>query len=385
MSDAAAARADWWRALAAAPDTARMRAASVLRGEVADLAARALAAAWAEYAAAEAERRGGEGEGEGGDQAAAGERQARAAAAARRAAAAAADAAEIGAAAGDALGAGAALSRTDLAAALRAAASDRLLARIVREAGRAMRALQSARRSVIRRAEGRGGVELVGPEGIGRLIPVEAAALTGAAGDAQRMLALARLVDRRALAWAPDRRRERARRGPVVVAVDESGSMAGDRVVCAKGLALAVATAAARDRRHVLLVGWGTRDECRALRLRPGEPQVAAISDWATRQYCGGTECHVPLVQVPRMIAADRDLAGAADVLLITDGEVDVPREIAAGWRAWAARDGARLILIGVGVSDAGDIARLADHVAYVADPRDPRVVAAAAAALEAR
>lgn len=266
---------------------------------------------------------------------------------------------------------------------MRAAARDRLLAQIVREAGRAARALRSARRAVVRRAEGRGGVELVGPEGLGRLIPVESVALAGIAGESQRLLALARLVDRRALAWAPDRRRERARRGPVVVAVDESGSMAGDRIVAAKGLALAIAAAAARDRRHVLLVGWGTRHECRALRLRPGEPQIAAVSDWATRQYGGGTECHVPLVEVPRMIAADRDLAGAADVLVITDGQVQVPRDIAAGWSAWAARDGARLILIGVGVDNAGDIARLADHVVYVADPRDPRVVAAAAAALE--
>ncbi|MCX8005469.1 MAG: hypothetical protein N2688_11015, partial [Burkholderiaceae bacterium] len=107
LDDAAAARADWWRRLASSDDVARMRAASVLRGEVAAVAAQALARAWAEYVEAERQQQGdGGGEGEGGG-AAAGEREARAAAAVRGAARAAAAAADSARALSDALGCGA--------------------------------------------------------------------------------------------------------------------------------------------------------------------------------------------------------------------------------------------------------------------------------------
>lgn len=390
LDAAAAARAEWWRAVAGAPDTERMRSASVLRGEVAEVAARALAGAWYAYQQQQAQQQQGHGQGQGDDGDGEGEspadrgaRQAALARAVQQAAREAADRAEVARAAGDAIGAGTELPAAELREVVARALRDPRLAAIAAEAGRAARALRSRRAAVVRRVEGRGGVELVGADGIGRLVPAEAAALSGLCGQAQRLLALSRLADRRALAWAPDRRRERARRGPVVVVVDESGSMSdGGRIVAGKGLAIAVAAQARADGRAVLLVGFGAASECRPLLLRPHDRAGRALADWACAQYGGGTAADVPLIRVPRLIDEAHDLRGASDVIVLTDGELSVPPAMAEGWRRWAARDGARLLVVGVGVRSAGGFGPVADRVVLVDDPRDPRIVDSAAGAL---
>src|SRR6476619_3956255 len=74
--------------------------------------------------------------------------------------------------------------------------------------------------------------------------------------------------------------REPVGKGPIIVSVDESGSMEGEKAHTAKALALALAWIARRQRRWCGLVAYSGDSGERLLALPPDRWNETALMDW---------------------------------------------------------------------------------------------------------
>src|SRR5258708_15072704 len=69
-------------------------------------------------------------------------------------------------------------------------------------------------------------------------------------------------------------------KGPIILSVDESGSMEGEKAHTAKALALAMAWVARRQKRWCALVAYSGDSGERLLALPPGRWDESALMDW---------------------------------------------------------------------------------------------------------
>jgi uncharacterized protein with von Willebrand factor type A (vWA) domain len=162
-----------------------------------------------------------------------------------------------------------------------------------------------------------------------------------------------RILQRQALV-REHRDEKPAGRGPIVVLVDESRSMRGNRVDQAKGLALALAWVAREQRRWCCLLSFGVGTHTTGLTLRPGRWDEAALLDWLMSfQGAGGTDLDVLTSVVPARWdewAKDGMGTGKSDIILITDGQMETPGNLAEFLAFKAARK-ARVLSIVIGNS----------------------------------
>jgi hypothetical protein len=379
-------RAEYWRDLSGAPDISALRDMCGADPLAADVAAAAIADGWRTWAADNPppgdNDKGGGDKGGGDDPVTAARRALAARRAVEQAAADAADAAAFGRLAGADEGQGGDVDRAAAIAAARAALRHPAVRAVLRRLGELLPAMRSARRA--RRAVERVPAETVGVT-LGadpsRLVPSELAALRH---SVLRRAALLRLAEGRAVVW--DRRdRPRADRGPVVVSVDESGSM-GDpadprsELVAAKAVALAVATLASSEGRPCVLSSFGSGPEWRAISSdRRGRFDPRALADWLSRAYGGGTDAIGPLArsigEAERLAAAGHRCAH----LLISDGQVTAASSLVADYKRRAGSIGLRTVVYLTASERSGGgrgWQSVADDVRYV-----PRVEAAAEAA----
>jgi hypothetical protein len=84
--------------------------------------------------------------------------------------------------------------------------------------------------------------------------------------------------------------------GPIVVSVDESGSMTGEKIEAAKGLALAMASIARAQKRPFLLCAWADQPEGG---IRTASGSADAIVEWLEGFFGGGTDLDGPLHTLP--------------------------------------------------------------------------------------
>lgn len=146
-----------------------------------------------------------------------------------------------------------------------------------------------------------------------RLLPSELALLQPTAlGGLGAALVFSRLVDRSALQYQV-RGREKARKGPVVVLVDASGSMAGKRADVGHSIALAICLIAIKDKRdaHVIRFNHSIVDEMRVTRGTSADDVTALM-----RGRVGGGTNEVKALN--RAIEVLGELP-SADVVIITD------------------------------------------------------------------
>lgn len=243
------------------------------------------------------------------------------------------------------------------AALSRRARSDPFLRRVCREAGAFVRAALSRRR--MRTSFGHDdavGVTLGGDPL--RLVPAELAKLRH---PALRRDTLRRLAERQCLVteW---RGQEPACRGPVIVCVDSSGSMlCGGKIETAKGLALALAALARRDRRWVGLVDYSGDTGSHLLALRPGRWPEDLVADWASRAFGGGSTLDVPVREMPAFYAQLGAPRGRTDIIFLTDAVCRVPARDRDAFLAWKASVRARVVSLVVN-GPPGDLAALSDE-----------------------
>jgi uncharacterized protein with von Willebrand factor type A (vWA) domain len=186
-----------------------------------------------------------------------------------------------------------------------------------------------------------------------------------------------RLVEGRLLSYALRGVEERGR-GPMIVCLDGSSSMAGDKEIWSKAVALTLLEIARRQRRLFRFICFSSAETpLFTLDLNPRahhDVQVDRALDVAEYFPGGGTDFETPLTAALDCLGAARYRRG--DVVLITDGECQVSPEWAERFRKEKERLGFSLfsVLIDVGPSSLGTLEALSDRVTTVSKLADEGV-----------
>ncbi len=363
-----ATRAAWWRQLMQTPEYRALHAQTCLDPDLSEIGAAELCRQWAEYAAQQPEsQQGTDGQtapAPGSDDEPISHTMARIRSTAQALRAAARDVQDArdlraGLGAGD----GTQIDPAAFREHFRRVRNDSTLRAIMQLAGR-MRALaQALQRTKVRH----GADEIAGVEptsDVARLVPSELAQL--ACGiDELELLALHRLVQCQSLGRQL-RATEKVGRGPIVVCIDESGSMSGDRIIAAKALACAMAWLARHQRRWIALVAYSGDATARAYTAAPGRMDPAALIEWLSRQMGGGTTLDVIADTLPDDLwpawRAAGMPAGKTDLIVITDDEIYAPDKQVQRLLDWRARESVRAYGIAIGTRTVGVLGRICDR-----------------------
>ncbi|MCE5269165.1 MAG: hypothetical protein LLG00_14915, partial [Planctomycetaceae bacterium] len=239
----------------------------------------------------------------------------------------------------------------------------RQLRRIMELAGRYRRMAQAKQRQkVLHGQDDVVGVEL--GNDLGRLCPSELAAI----GDEDLELDAMRRYLERGLMQRSFQGIEPKARGPIVVVVDESGSMNGDPIAMAKAFALAMAWVARHQGRWICLVGFSGRCKPNVLAMPPGRWNQVAMLDWLEHFYSGGSDRDVPLVELPEVWTTLGCPAGDTDIIQITDAYCRVPREMQREFCDWKRTTKAKYYTIVLGHDEPGDLREVSDRIWSLGD-----------------
>ena len=201
---------------------------------------------------------------------------------------------------------------------------------------------------------------------LGRLIPAELLAMHHPAlrRDFGRRLLEGELLQYRL------REEEQKGKGPMVVCIDVSSSMQGDKELWAKAVSLTLMDIARRQRRlfRAVLFSSGP-SSLKVLDLnqeRRYQPELSKVMELAEYFPGGGTDFQQPIDAAMELIEHKR--LRRADIVIITDGECQVAPE----WLAELRRRKDELqfsifaVLVDVGSSDLSTLAEMSDRVTSV-------------------
>jgi uncharacterized protein with von Willebrand factor type A (vWA) domain len=161
----------------------------------------------------------------------------------------------------------------------------------------------------------------------------------------------------------------------MVVCLDGSSSMGGDKELWSKAVALTLLDIARRQRRLFRFLCFSSADQpLWSLDVNPRthyEIDERKVYDLAEYFPGGGTDFETPLSAAVECLGAARYKRG--DIVLITDGEC----QVSADWLARFAADKARLgffvfsVLIDVGSSARETVGQFSDRITSVATLTD--------------
>jgi uncharacterized protein with von Willebrand factor type A (vWA) domain len=144
---------------------------------------------------------------------------------------------------------------------------------------------------------------------------------------------------RRLLQYQRAGAQHKASRGPIIVLVDESGSMHGEPAAYAKAFSFLLRLEAKAENRACRLVSFSYRPQ--DMHELPDGATAQEAAEWAARFVGGGTDWVPPLSRALELL---RDPAYArADVVMLTDGICEIPIEKAEQIRSVLASREARL------------------------------------------
>jgi len=201
---------------------------------------------------------------------------------------------------------------------------------------------------------------------LGRLIPSELLALhhPQLRGDFQRRLLEGAVLQYRL------RDDEQKGKGPMVVCIDVSSSMQGDKELWAKAVSLTLMDIARRQRRLFRAVLFSSGPESMKVidlnRERRYQPELPKVIELAEYFPGGGTDFQAPIDAAIELIADKKLKRG--DIVVITDGECQVAPE----WLTELKRRKDDLqfsifaVLVDVGSSDLSTLAQFSDRVSSV-------------------
>jgi uncharacterized protein with von Willebrand factor type A (vWA) domain len=161
--------------------------------------------------------------------------------------------------------------------------------------------------------------------------------------------------------------RETLGRGPLIVLLDDSGSMEGDRELWAKAVTLGLVQVAAFQRRRCRIVHFDGAVR-RVDEWGPTSVDVEALLSSMEAFFGGGTNFVAPMRSAIEAVADDTRL-GEADVVLITDGHAEVADEDLARIRASCRARG--ITVYGLHVGDEPVSAALRGLADEVLEARD--------------
>lgn len=244
--------------------------------------------------------------------------------------------------------------------------NDDFLRRLMAMAGRMRRLCQTLQRTKVQHGrDDMVGVELGGD--IARLLPSELAQLESGVEELE-LLALDRIARGQALC-RQYHGLETLGRGPIVVVLDESGSMGGDPIIAAKGMALALTWLAKQQNRWIALVGFSGSGSYHRIAFRPGRVDHGELVQWLTHFFGGGTV--LPLDQLIDDWAHLRAKGlpkGKTDVIFVTDAQCNVSSETQARYHRWAHDEQVRTYGIVLGQPQPGVLGDISTRAWCVQD-----------------
>jgi uncharacterized protein with von Willebrand factor type A (vWA) domain len=218
--------------------------------------------------------------------------------------------------------------------------NDARLRRIALLAGRFKRIAASKRRQNVKHGADEI-TDITQGADIARLLPCELCKL---GRPALRLLFMRNLLERQCLQYQLTGA-ETLGKGPLVVALDKSGSMEGPRDTWATALALALLEQAQRENRMFALLLFNAGVKYEAI-VKPTEqlPEPALFQGCA-----GGTSIDAALTRALKIIETHPGALRKSDMVLVTDGGSD--RTTAPELRQAAERLNVTLLGLGIGVS----------------------------------
>lgn len=222
---------------------------------------------------------------------------------------------------------------------------------IVKMLGRMrLEALSIKRSRITHSATVRRGVETVGIEGIDRVLPDELAAL--AIGEEGEKLFLKKLLDEDLLAYNYKNPVDETH-GPILIAVDGSGSMAGHKEIWAKALAIATVLQAKKEKRKSNGIIFGASEH------EIFEIEVNRLEDLATASFHMGTNFGPPL----RWAQDQFKEHPRADFLFITDGICNLESDKRTAFIQAKSRSGAKCYSVLIGSKATETVKQFSDKV----------------------
>lgn len=182
---------------------------------------------------------------------------------------------------------------------------------------------------------------------LSRLVPSEAVFLAEPAAEIEF---LRRYAEHELLTFRVEDNSE-PQRGPLIVCLDESSSMAGERDLVAKAIALAVIGIARNDHRDAALVEFAAHGNLRTTHFAAGSSSLLAVTDALSHFFGGGTDFDAPLQAAVELARADTRYRDA-DILIVTDGEARLHPDTEAVLRRERDEGRVRLFAVCVGVDD---------------------------------
>lgn len=178
-----------------------------------------------------------------------------------------------------------------------------------------------------------------------------------------------RLLDQELLQYSLKGIEEKGK-GPMVVCLDGSSSMAGEKEIWSKAVTLTLLEIARRQRRLFRSICFSSEDTpLQVLDMNPGEHyqvEMKKVIDLAEFFPGGGTDFQKPLDAALECLKQSRYKKG--DIIFITDGECQVTPEWTEKFRDEKEKLGFSLfsILIDVGSSSLGTLKEFSDRITTI-------------------
>lgn len=159
-------------------------------------------------------------------------------------------------------------------------------------------------------------------------------------------------------------------KGPMVVCLDGSSSMAGDKEIWSKAVTLTLLETARRQRRPFLSICFSSGESpLQILEMNPRpryEVEMEKVIDLAEYFPGGGTDFEKPLDAAIECLKKSRSRKG--DIVFITDGQCQVSEEWAKRFRREKDKLGFSLfsILIDVGPNSLGTLKEFSDRITTI-------------------
>jgi uncharacterized protein with von Willebrand factor type A (vWA) domain len=144
-------------------------------------------------------------------------------------------------------------------------------------------------------------------------------------------------------------------KGPVVVCVDESGSMSGEKVYTAKALALALVWVAMKQKRWCCLIAYSGDTGHRIVTLKPHAVwDTQGMVTWLADFLGGGSSHDIPLRELPDWWDDTiKPPKGKTDCVMVTDAEAHFTDQHFKKWNDFRRREQMRAV--GLIVNNDGD------------------------------
>ncbi|MCD6232985.1 hypothetical protein J7J81_01195 [bacterium] len=164
-------------------------------------------------------------------------------------------------------------------------------------------------------------------------------------------------------------RKEKLGEGPIIVGIDNSGSMEGAKEIWAKAVALGLWQVSKSKRRDFVYLMFGSRDDpIKEFWIRTGEANYKKLIQMAEFFLGGGTDFEKPLGKAQEIVESGK--LPRADICFVTDGECAVSDSFREQFQEFKRKEEVQVVtvLVDVGSSSRAAAKEFSDEIVLVSE-----------------